>query len=155
MSNITDLGNGDGFIYTTEVDGTTIIKNTPNTTEGREGIQKDGYGRSPLSNGTDARGTFSIDTAPTVSQSYTAVNINGVNQLSATVVSTGDAEIDVSNIIANINSHMAASGPDYSGSAFEEVGTIIAPPGEGDSVNGQSITIVHDTGATITTTDLD
>ena len=103
---IADLGNGDGFIYITKPDGTTIISNITNNREGVRTALADGNNSAPIVGDIDATGKITITTPDTdgPARSITNITVNGVSVIDTTtpIVITGAKEVTDVTCVADV-----------------------------------------------------
>ncbi len=152
MPNITDFGNGVGFLYITDLDNN-ILSNVPNDKHGVETVKRDGLTRGPIAANINAFGSVEITSA--AADNTTGLTINGVAQISGSVAnSVGDEEQTAQDIAAAVNSHIAASGGDYRAVAIGAKILLIAPVSLGGSVNGHVVAIAFDGATTSTNIDV-
>lgn len=151
MSPINKLGSGVGYIYATLPNTTTIVAVEKNTPIGVRNMRGLGAVSAPISAAKSSVGTIKITAAGT--GNITAVTINGVNQISATViVTTGDVGQTALDLATAINSYTPA-GYIFTADPIYDTVYIYSTPEDGAAVNTLSITVsVSDPSTTTTTT---
>lgn len=150
---IHDLGNGLGFVYVTDSDGSRIYESVPNSKSGARKVK--GLASSVSSTALNKRGigTIVVNTI-TGTGSITSITVDGVNQISSSISYTGStttAQLH-SLIEAAINSYTPGSSPNMTASFVGSKVNLITPVDLGSSLNGYSITISSTGNATFTTT---
>jgi hypothetical protein len=149
MKNVRDIANGRGYIYATAPDGTTLLYAVPNDSNGLRQMRELGLLSAGLTGEVLAHGSLTFTAA--VSGNITAVNINGVNQLSGNVAAVaGDLAATALAVRNNINAYTPGSGPDYIAHVSGAELILIPPPGYGDGLN--NLTVAMSAGAGITAT---
>jgi hypothetical protein len=154
-----DLGIGQGYIYTVDVDGTTIIKPWLNTPENARKIKLDAVQASSVALNRSAYATITVDTVTGVS-SITNVRTPDDDMIdpAATIAFTGATTTDelASDIADAINSYAPTSLPDFTATVVGSVVTVYATPESGSNYNGDTISIGLSAGnATFTITSWD
>lgn len=151
---ITNIGNGVGYIYEVGVDGTSLRQSWPNTSTNYERLLRQILAYAPKSG---ERRPFARITITNVSGAgnFNTLNINGVSQISGAVAATsGDPVLSAIDLADDIETHNAVSGVDYNALAYESSGDgivlILAPDGTGDSVNGHTLSVTADPAITFT-----
>lgn len=150
MAGIHDIGNGFGYVYMTETDGSTISSVVANTNEGVRCFKENGNIVAPLAANRSAFGLLTFTTGVAGAGSITAVSVNGVDQIAAPLLVTGFTDAQCATVVANaINAFTPGSGYDYTAVAVGGSVYIFAPPSAGSTPNGYAI-LVSDTGAVVT-----
>ena len=151
MSVINKIGSGVGYIYATFPSSTTIVAAEKNTPMGVRNMRALGAVSAPIAAYKSSVGTIRITNAGT--GNITAITINSVNQIGATVVTTtgdpGATAIDLANAIDTYS----PSGFVFTAEAIGDTVYIYSTPEAGAAVNGLTITVaVSDPSTTTTTT---
>lgn len=152
---IFDFGNGNGYIYAVDPDGTTIKKVWRNNAEGARASKVYGVKSFPVALNRRAVGTITIS-AVTGTGSISSIDIDTVNQISSSIAYTiATTTSDLALLIESaINSFSPGSGPNYIASRHENVIYVYAPVSAGSSVNSLSISVSNTGNLTVTTTEL-
>lgn len=148
MAALDKLGNGTGYIYITEVDGSTIVSNLNNTTAGREAALLDGLTSAPIAGERLAQSALTITVAGGTIDNIT---INAVSIFDVTVPIVGaTTAIQAANTVTAINAYVSV--PDYTAFAVGNIVYINPMPGTGSTVNGfaGAVMVTGPTAATIT-----
>lgn len=150
MSSIADLGNGLGYLYVTQADGTTFIFNSLNNDEnGKELILRDGTIGAPISGEIKATGTLTL--TGTVDD-LTALTVNAVPIISATIPAAGSLSLMADAIRDAINVY--TSVPDYYAQSSGDIVYIFASAGVGSTANGFAVAAAADPLMTVTATNM-
>lgn len=150
MSSIADLGNGLGYLYVTQADGTTFIFNSLNNDEnGKELILRDGTIGAPISGEIKATGTLTL--TGTVDD-LTALTVNAVPIISATIPAAGSLSLMADAIRDAIN--VCTSVPDYYAQSSGDIVYIFASAGVGSTANGFAVAAAADPLMTVTATNM-
>lgn len=126
---IQDFRNGLGYIYVTEVDGSTFVSVYPNTCEGGDDAQKLVYNKAPLAGNIAATGSLELSGAV---GTITAITVNGVNILGSTASGASLADV-VADAADKINTY--TSVPDYKAMPYGDKLLIFALASAGSSPN--------------------
>lgn len=126
MADISKLGNKDGIIYVTELDGTTVLANIDNTPEGVASIKKDAALSAPMSG--ERLSFVTIPLPAVMDNNMFGVVINGVPIV---VNGGGTTPAGAANSI-----NIAATTPKYTAEAVGNDLKIYAAPGTGSGPNG-------------------
>lgn len=144
---ISDLANGNGYIYATAPDGTTIKTVYNNTVIGARSARLAGAANAPVGASRSAIATITI-TGCAGTGNITAITIDGHNQLSGSLaVVTSTNSVLASAVAAAMNSYTPSAGYDYMASAQGDVVYVIAPIEAASSVNGFAITFSASVGS--------
>jgi hypothetical protein len=150
MSSISDLGNGLGYLYVTQADGTTFIFNSLNNDEnGKELVLRDGTIGAPISGEIKATGTLTLTGA---ADDLTALTVNAVPIISATVPAAGSLSLMADAIRDAINVY--TSVPDYYAQSSGDIVYIFASAGVGSTANGFAVAAAADPLMTVTATNM-
>lgn len=150
MSSISDLGNGLGYLYVTQADGTTFIFNSLNNDEnGKELVLRDGTIGAPISGEIKATGTLTLTGAP---DDLTALTVNAVPIIGATVPAAATLADMADDIRDAINTYVSV--PDYYAQSSGAVVYIFASAGVGSTANGFAVAAAADPLMTVTTTNM-
>lgn len=150
---INNLGTGTGFIYETLQDNTiTCVR--ANTPEGVRDMLQKGAANAPIAANRSAVATITI-TGVAATGAFTAVTINGVNQIAGNVnVLTSNTSTEAARLAAAINNFTPATGLDYVAEVNANVITLIEPEKGGGISNGWTPTVSASSGTiTSNTTD--
>lgn len=152
MSYIQFLGNGKGFIYAANPDGTkTIAYVEPNTVQGVRNMRAVGAACGPVVAARSAVGTITF--TGTAVGNITAVTINTVNQLGAPVAADPVSLTQTAEDLAAAINAFAPSGYVFTAEAIGATVNIYSTPADGVAVNGLTITVtVSNLSITTTTT---
>lgn len=151
-SSIIDLASGQGFLYMTGTDGTTIVSTEANTKDGARGMREVGAALAPIAARRSAYATITIVSCASAGN-VTNIGIAGVNQLSGNVAIVTSTNSVLAATLANaINSFTPGSGYDYTAVANGAVITLYAPATAGAAPNGNTITFTASVGSTTATT---
>lgn len=150
MTSINEIGNGLGYLYETEQNGT--IKTTrKNNTEGVRDMRQKASVNSPLAANRSAYATIEI-TGVAATGNFTAVTVNGVNQIAGNVaVTTSDPATEAIALANAINNFTPASGLDYTAFSIGAFVYLVEPSIGGGISNGVT-PVVSVSSGTITTT---
>lgn len=152
MPGIQDIGNGYGYLYMTEVDGTTIRASQPNTKTGAKFMRSAGIIVAPFAAKRSAIGYFIITGVPGTGN-ITGISVNGSDQIGSGFTVTGLTPEQAAQLAAAaINAFSPGSGFDFTAIAIGPKVLIIAPPSAGSSVNGYAIALTDSGGPVITWT---
>jgi hypothetical protein len=146
---LNQIGNGNGYLYETDLVNN-IITVRKNTAEGLRDMRQKASVNSPLAANRSAIAVIEI-TGVAGTGNFTAVTVNGVNQIAGNVaVTTSDPATEAIKLAAAINAYTPGSGPDYTAFAIDKYVYIVEPAIVGGSSNGVVPVVSADTG-TITT----
>jgi hypothetical protein len=110
---VKDLGNGLGYIYLVDAYGSPVIRSIQNDEQGALSLMTEASGAYNLPSGQAPLGIVYFDTTVT-GDSYSALTINGVAQITGTISMVTGEETDAAKQLAQkVNSFRAASGQDY------------------------------------------
>jgi hypothetical protein len=140
-----DFGNGLGYVYITQADGTTVISNIYNDANGVQTVKSDALISAPLAGNIAAYGIINFGGAPA---NVTGLTVNGVSIISGVVAAAGTVALTVQAVRDNINAF--ASIPNYSAIAIGTTLYIVADPAAGSTPNGYAIAILTAMTTTIT-----
>lgn len=150
MSVINKLGSGVGYIYATLPSAITIVASEKNTPMGVRNMRALGAVSAPIAASKSAVGTITITNAG--AGNISAITINGVNQIAATVTTTvGDPGATALSIVNAINSY-SPSGYVFTADAIGSTVYIYSTPEDGAAVNTLPVTVSVTNPATTTTT---
>lgn len=146
-SKISDLGNGVGFIYVEEKSSGDILTSLPNNQDGVRSAKQLGIQSAPVASEIQATGkaNFTADfTHAGPDLTISAVNIDGVNQFSASLVfAVSKTKEELAQAVRDeINAAVPGSGPDYTAFVDGATVVIVAPAGTGASVNGDTLAMI-------------
>lgn len=153
MSQIQNLGNGNGWIYAALPNGSnTIVCVEKNTIQGVHNMRQIGTTTAPIVANRSAVGTIQVTAVPSAGD-ISSVTINSVNQIGANVVATvGDVNQTATDLAYAINA-FTPTGYSFTAEAIADIVYVYSAPQEGALVNGLSITIsVTNVAITTTTT---
>lgn len=139
---IQDLGNGLGYIYQTKPDGTTIVSNIPNTTEGINTCKRYGLTDSPLASEIASHSEIILGG---VAGQIDAITVNSVSLMSS--AATG-ATVALVAIAAANNINAKTTVPNYRAKASGSTVVIFADEGRGSNPNGYAVTVTVSGGLT-------
>lgn len=142
MASIGDLGTGLGYFYVVAPDGTTIkLGGFANTAENTKILKSLGVEAASIGLNRRGVGSITISAAPTGNGSVTAVTVNGVNQMLASVSYTVATTANglAASVATEINNLSAASGGDYIAVAVNNIIYLLAPVTSGAAVNGHAV----------------
>lgn len=139
MAGIQDLGNGRGIIYMTDL-SSNILKIAPNTNQGAINIRANGLVVAPLAARRAAYGTLTV-TSAAGSGTITAVNVNGVNQISSPITVASTSPSVVAAQIATAINNNSSSTPDCTAVAVGAIVYISTPQSLGATANGYVIAV--------------
>lgn len=149
-----DFGNGLGYVYITQADGTTIVSNIENSAYGVGVVKNDALISAPLAGNIASYGTITFGG---VNNNVNGLTVNGVAIISGAVAAAGTIALTVAAVRDNINAFTSA--PDYTAISIGTTLYIIADPSLGSTPNGYAVatltamttTIVNMFGGTNTT----
>jgi hypothetical protein len=148
MSTIADLGNGLGYLYITEADGSTFIyNNISNNTNGKLFILNDGTIGAPVSGEIRGTGTLTLTGTP---DDLTALTVNAVPIIGATVPAALSLSLMADAIRDAINTYVSA--PDYYAQSSGATVYIFTSAGVGANANGFAVAAACDPLMTVTAT---
>ena len=146
-----DAGNGLGFLYIVDNDGTTLLGALPNTTGGLDALRGDALRNIPISSNTRAFGKIKINSI-TGTVDVDQINIPaGVNQIASSISITALTPTQAAEAIKNGINNLTQS-PDYTATATGDTVTVFAPASIGSQGNAHTIDISFSGGGTLTTT---
>lgn len=147
MASIGDLGTGLGYFYVVDVDGTTILKTFENEAANTRILKIYGVEAASLGLNRRAIGSIEITVAPSGAGAVSAVTVNGVQQMLASVNYSGATSASglATAVAAEINNFTPASGANYTAIAVNEFIYILAPISSGAAVNGHAIAMTVST----------
>lgn len=149
MKQYNDIGNGDGWVYVTEPDGTTIVKNIPNLCEATKIIKLLGIEAAAPSGNLISFGIVEI-TEVSGTNNVTGILVAGVNQMSEDEDVTGLSKAQLATAITNnINAFTPATGIDYTASAVDVFVYLFAGVDDGSAPNGNAVVFATDDPANI------
>jgi hypothetical protein len=129
-----DFGNGLGYVYITQADGTTIVSNIENSTYGVSVVKNDALISAPLAGNIASYGTITFGG---VNNNVNGLTVNGVAIISGAVAAAGTIALTVAAVRDNINAFTSA--PDYTAISIGTTLYIIADPALGSSPNGYAV----------------
>ena len=149
---IHDLGNGNGYIYVTDVAGSSIVKVFPNNITGVKKVKSLSSQITSASLNKVATGSIQI-TSLTTGGSITGILVNGNNQIGTTIVFTTSTPLStLHSVIAEaINSYTPLTPYDITASFVGDKINLFAPESAGSAVNGYPVTVSY-TGTIVHTT---
>lgn len=157
-ASIRDLGNNQGLLYITEIDGTTFINGgMVNNADSVDIIKRDALNRAPVGTKTAPQGTFTVDSI-TVNGTITSLTIDLVEQFDTgtpITLTSGAEETAAADIAAAVNAHVPVSGERYRATVNGTTVYFSTVNNVGSLVNGDSINEVHTGTAAFTDTDID
>lgn len=152
MANFAGLGKGVGLLYVTDVDGTSILSNINNDQFAVRKAKLLAIEAGALSVNLIASGKVAFTGLG--AGDVTAININGVNQMSGPETWAGDNDVFLDNVVENINAFTPTSGADYIAIVLpDETIQLFATSEAGSTVNGDVVVMATDTPAEISSTD--
>jgi hypothetical protein len=155
MASTEKLGNGVGYIYVVEADGTSVVQSLDNIPKNVRTVK--GLATQSVNEARNkvAYGTVQV-TATTTGQNVTAINVNGVNQISGNIATTATVAALATAIANGINSYTPGSGVDYTAEVNDDTVTLFATEAAGDTVNGHVVAAAaSDAAITFTTANID
>lgn len=150
-----DIANGNGYIYITENDGTTVISSLPNTDAGlRRALDIAGKVSITPFNKL-ARAIIDI-TAVTGAGTVTALTIDGNSQITSSIAYLGsNTKAEVAQLIRDeVNGTTPGAGVNYTAVAVGGKVYLFAPYSTGTAVNGDAISTTDSGGLTFTETEV-
>lgn len=148
MSTIADLGNGIGYLYITEADGSTFVnEGINNTSNGKLAVLSAGVIGAPVSGEIRGTGTLTLTGTPA---NLTGLTVNGVSIISGTVPAAGSLSLMADAIRDAINVY--TSSPDYYAQSSGDVVYIFTSAGVGSTANGFAVAAAAAAGMTVTAT---
>jgi hypothetical protein len=150
--NLQDIGNGYGYIYCTDVDGTTIKFTEGNDKYGVQNIKNRAVGSSPVVASRSATGTITITACAAVG-AVTSITVCGIAILGASVPCTTTDPSEFATLIGQtINSFV--STPEFTAQAIGPTIYIFSPLISPETYNGCNIVVDVNTGTITSTTTL-
>lgn len=153
MKGINDIGNGRGFIYVTDNDSK-IELNIKNDRAGVRAAKLLALQAAPFFKNTSAAATITINFAVPPTGNITAITIDTINQIGASLLITGLTNNTIAAKIATEINKFAPAGSDYTAIAISNEVIIYAPPASGSTANNKFITVTTDFAQTSITTTL-
>ena len=157
MASIGDLGAGYGYVYVVRPNGTDILSAIENLRANTLQVKMLGVHAMSIGANRKAVGSFTFTVAPSGAGAVTAVNVNGVQQMLASVSYAGATTVSVlaSDVATQINSLSAASGTDYTAIAVAGTVYLIAAASGKTTVNGHTVAVTVTTNPpTVTTSNM-
>ena len=152
MANISEIGNGIGWLYKTNASGSEILAVELNTKQGVRAMQQHGVTNAPIVGWRSSYGTININACNSLG-GITSVTIGGQNQIGATVPCTSAVPADLAQDLANAINSWTAPGNPYTAAAVGSLVYIYSAPKYGSVTNGFTITVaVSDPSILFTTT---
>ncbi len=143
-------GSGVGYIYLTDSDNN-IVRNIPNTPEGREFAERQMLVSSSLISNISASGTITVTAA---GGTITNLSYNGVAVFNtATPIAGATVAATATNIATAINSHISV--PNYTAVSSGDTVTVYLEADQGSSLNNTALASSVTGATTITSTELD
>jgi hypothetical protein len=151
VSEISDFGNGNGYLYETNTAGDALIASYKNTKNGARNMRQLASVTAPVAANRSAFAIIQVDTAGSTGN-LTVISVNGVNQIAANVPCASSNPLVVAPTwAAAINAFTPASGFNFTAFAIDDLVYLVAPAIAGAAANGLAIIVTTDTG-TLTAT---
>src|SRR3989304_811953 len=152
MAGYQDFGNGSGFLYIVNPDGTTINSSIINDRSGAQAVLVKALTASPSSGETLASATVLVNVG---AGTITTCTVNGVDVMGATAATGATVALLAASLASKINATISV--PDYTavviGSGLDTV-QIKALPGSGSTPNGYVVAVGVTVPTTVTTSDM-
>src|SRR3990172_1748674 len=153
MAGYADFGNGNGLLYVTEADGTTLSASILNDVNGAKIVLQNALTVAPESGEVLSVGTVTVNVG---GGTVTTCTVNGVDVMGATAASGVTPALIAADLAAKINAQ--ASTPEYTaivGGTSANVVYIFAVVGTGSAPNGFVVTAGVTAPTTVTTANMD
>lgn len=146
MSEISDFGNGNGYLYETNTAGNALLASYKNSANGARQMRLLASVTSPVAANRSAFAIIQI-TAAGATGNLTVLSVNGVNQISGDVpCASVDPLVVAPTWAAAINAFTPASGFNFTSFAIDDLVYLVAPALAGSAANGLPIVVTTDTG---------
>lgn len=130
---LSDLGNGNGYIYETDLDGN-IIAVRSNNLWGLRDMRQSSAVVSPIAASRSGYSVIKFTAAP--SGNVTSVSVSAVNQIGGNVAATGATDTTAEAVAAAINAYAPGSGPDFTAYSLGDSVYMIEPESVAGQFNG-------------------
>lgn len=138
---ISNLGNGNGYLYATDKDNTKIIAIALNNADGVRKMREIGTVVAPIAANRSAYSVIEV-TAAAATGALSSITINAVNQIAANVNCVSAVlSVVAASWASAVNSFTPPSGYKYTALAVEEFIYLFAPPEAGATPNAYTPSI--------------
>ncbi len=136
MAGIQDIGIGFGYLYVTDMDGTTISSTQPNNKTGALTLRSFGDLLAPFAGKRGAYSTITI-TSVNGAGAVTNISVNNMNQIGVPVTLTGMTEVQAAAAMAAaIENYSPGAGWKFRASSIGDQIFMFAPAEAGELANG-------------------
>lgn len=152
---ISDIGNGNGFIYVVDPDGSTVLRNIINNESGVKEAKSLGVQAAALALNRSPVGI--IEVTGTWNATVTSIKVGSTEQISSFTINSSDEDTVAKEIADQVNSYIdnPNGSSDYTAQAIGHKVYFIGDPDIGSGDNGKLFNITSSGTINLTTTDVD